>query len=87
RDIGTVICPNAPYKFFITASVEVRAERRLKEEISKGISATFEDILQKIKERDKMDMEVHKKADDAIEIDTTHKTADEAFEYVLSFIK
>ncbi|GMO61723.1 MAG: (d)CMP kinase [Rickettsiales bacterium] len=91
RDIGTVICPDAPYKFFVIASPESRADRRFKEEENKGLNPVYDDILQKIKERDEKDMNREnspfKKADDAIEIDTTKMTIKEVFEYVLSFIK
>ena len=50
RDIGTTICPDAKYKFFITASAEERAKRRYEEMIEKGIKSDYEIILQKIKE-------------------------------------
>ncbi|MDR0423752.1 MAG: (d)CMP kinase [Rickettsiales bacterium] len=91
RDIGTTICPDANYKFFIVASAEERAKRRYKETIEKGLSADYEDIFQKILERDKKDAEREaspfRKASDAIEIDTTTRTINEVFEYVLSCIK
>lgn len=91
RDIGTVICPDAPYKFFVTASAEERANRRYKEMKEKGQNVSYDEILEKIKKRDEQDMNREaspfKKADDAILIDTTDKNIQEAFEYVLSFIK
>ncbi|HSQ97560.1 MAG TPA: (d)CMP kinase [Rickettsiales bacterium] len=91
RDIGTVICPDADYKFFIIASAEERANRRYKEMLEKGKEANFKDILQKIKERDERDMNREaspfKKADDAILIDTTNMSIQQVFDYVLSFIK
>lgn len=91
RDIGTVICPDAPYKFFVTASAEERANRRYKEMLEKGQEATYEEILEKIKERDEKDMNREaspfKKADDAIEIDTTGKTKQEVLEEVLGFFE
>lgn len=91
RDIGTTICPDAEYKFFITATVEERANRRYKEMIEKGIDADYDSILQKLKERDFNDMNRSnsplKKANDAIEIDTSNMTKEEVLNYVLDFIK
>jgi len=91
RDIGTVICPDANYKFFVVASAEERANRRYKEMIEKGQKVDYEEILQKIKERDEKDMNREaspfKKAEDAILIDTTDKNIQEVFEHVISFIK
>lgn len=91
RDIGTVICPDATYKFFITASAEERANRRFKEMKEKRQNVSYEEILEKIKKRDEQDMNREsspfRKADDAILIDTTDKNIDEAFQYVLSFIE
>lgn len=55
RDIGTVICPNAEAKLFVTASAEVRAERRFKELVGKGHDITFETVLADVKERDARD--------------------------------
>ena len=90
RDIGTVICPDAPYKFFITASSEERAKRRYKEMLEKNQSCNYDEILQKVKDRDEKDMNREsspfKKADDAIEIDTTGKSIQEVFNEVLSYI-
>ena len=91
RDIGTTICPDAKYKFFIIASPEERAKRRYKEMIEKGKDVKYEDILQQLKDRDEKDMNREaspfKKADDAILIDTTGKSIQEVFECVLSFVK
>ena len=91
RDIGTVICPDATYKFFVVASQEERARRRYKEMLEKGKSVTYEEMVIKIKERDERDTNRTssplKKADDAILIDTTDKNIEEVFQYVLSFIK
>lgn len=91
RDIGTVICPNADYKFYINATVEERARRRYKEMVEKGKDVKYEDILEKLKERDKNDMERKnaplKKADDAIEIDTTNMNKEEVFNKIISFLK
>jgi len=91
RDTGTVICPNAEYKFFVTASIEERTSRRYKELIKKEKKVTYLDILNKLKERDKRDLERAAapliKAEDAIELDTTNMNADEVFEFVLSKIE
>lgn len=91
RDIGTVICPDASFKFFIEASVEERAKRRYEEMINKGSKVDYNEILTKLINRDKSDRErvnsPLKKADSAIEIDTTNMSIDEVFKYTLSFIK
>jgi len=91
RDIGTVICPDADYKFFMTALFEERAKRRFKEMKEKGQNVAYQDIFDKMKKRDETDMNraasPFKKADDAILIDTTGKTIDEVFQEVLAFIK
>ncbi len=91
RDIGTVICPDASFKFFIEASVEERAKRRYEEMINKGSKVDYNEILTKLINRDKSDRErvnsPLKKADSAIEVDTTNMSIDEVFKYTLSFIK
>jgi cytidylate kinase len=90
RDIGTVVCPHASFKFFITASVEERARRRHREMLAKGKSIDYNEILNNLMLRDRRDSERAvsplKKADDAIEIDTTKMNVDEVFSYLLSFI-
>lgn len=90
RDIGTVICPEASYKFYITASVEERARRRYEEMKNLKKNVDYKEILFKLQERDKRDIERAnsplKKAEDAVEIDTTHLSIEEALEKVLSFI-
>lgn len=87
RDIGTVICPEAPAKLYITAGVEVRAERRLKELQSKGIEATYGAVLKDMRERDARDAGREaapmKPADDAIIIDSSHLNAAEMLEKAL----
>lgn len=91
RDIGTTICPDAEYKFFVVADVEERAKRRYKEMLEKGIKSDYNEILQKLKERDYNDENRPnsplKKAVDAVEVNTTNMTKEEAVNYVLSFIK
>jgi len=75
RDIGTVICPNAEAKLFVTASAEVRAERRYLELENKGLDVTREQVLADVRERDARDMERAeaplKPAEDATIIDTS----------------
>jgi cytidylate kinase len=82
RDIGTVIAPDADVKLFITASVEVRARRRLAELLSRGISAHLEDVVIDLKARDARDAGRSTapllQADDAVVIDTSEMEADEA---------
>ena len=78
RDIGTVVFPDAELKIFVTASAEVRAQRRYDELKAKGMEANFDEILKNIQERDYIDShrEVSplKKADDAIELDNSNMT-------------
>jgi CMP/dCMP kinase len=75
RDIGTHVLPNAELKIFLRASVEERAKRRHEENMKKGFSSNYEQLKQEIANRDKLDSEREvaplKKAEDAIEIDTT----------------
>ena len=81
RDITTIVFPNADYKFYLDASEEERATRRYNENIKKGISTTYEEILENIKKRDYNDM--HKevgsltRVSDAIYIDSTNLTIDQ----------
>ncbi len=91
RDIGTVIFPDAKYKFFLDASPEKRAERRYKELKEKGENVDYEKILEEIIKRDKNDSERElaplKKADDAIYIDTSEMTIDEVIDTIIDYIK
>ena len=91
RDIGTVVFPNAELKIFVTASAEVRAQRRYDELKAKGMEADFDDILKNVQERDYLDShrEVSplRKADDAIELDNSLMTIDEQNEWLLSRYK
>lgn len=86
RDIGTVVFPDAEYKFYITASAEERAKRRYRELVEKGQDVNYEQILKDINARDHQDMtrEVTplRKADDAVEIDTTDMTIEEVTEFI-----
>lgn len=82
RDIGTVICPNAEVKLFVTASAEVRAERRYLELSGKGHSDTREEVLADVKARDERDMNRAeaplKPAEDAVLIDTSDLSIEDA---------
>jgi len=90
RDIGTVVLPQAEVKIFMIASVEERAERRHKENISKGFPSDIEKLKEEIALRDKMDSEREisplVKAEDAIEFDTTSLTKEEVIEKLLEII-
>ena len=90
RDIGTVILPDAQYKFFLTASAEVRAQRRVKELIEKGMEVNYEETLADIVKRDYQDSHREtaplKQADDAILIDSSYMTIDEVVNFIISKI-
>jgi CMP/dCMP kinase len=90
RDIGTVVCPDAPYKFFIEASPEVRAERRYKELQDRGEEAIRSAILRDILDRDERDrsrtVAPLEPAKDALVLDTTDLDADAVFAAALNFI-
>lgn len=81
RDIGTVVFPDAELKIFVTASAEVRAQRRYDELKAKGMPADFDDILKNVKERDYIDSHREtsplRKADDALELDNSNMTIEE----------
>ena len=81
RDIGTTVFPEAELKIFVTASAEVRAQRRYDELKAKGAEANYDDILKNVEERDYIDThrEVSplRKADDALELDNSHMTIEE----------
>ena len=91
RDIGTVVLPNADYKFFLTASADERARRRFLELQSLGIEATIEEVKQNLIERDQIDSEREisplKQAEDAILIDNTNLNKEETIDLILSYIK
>lgn len=88
RDIGTVVFPNAELKLFLTASPEVRAERRFKELEAKGENPVFEDVLRDTNDRDYRD--THRaesplrQADDAVVVDNSHMTREEQMEYIIN---
>lgn len=87
RDCGTIICPDAYKKFFVTANTDIRAKRRHEELKSLGSDVSFETVLLDMQERDerdsKRDVAPTKPADDAVIIDTSAMTADQAFQVVI----
>ena len=91
RDIGTVICPNATFKFFVDADIEVRAARRVKELLERGVEAIYARVLQDMRERDARDSTRNiaplVPAKDAFVIDTTKLNAEAAFTAALEFIQ
>ncbi len=91
RDIGTVVLPDADLKLYIDASVEERARRRWQEYQHNGQGASYEEILNAMRTRDRLDSERTvaplRQAADAVVIDTTHMTAQEVLDYVLRLIE
>jgi len=91
RDVGTVICPGAPIKLFVTASAEARAERRYRELRAKGVDTIKPRVLAEMAERDRRDSERAaaplKAAPDAFHLDTSDMDADAAFAAALAFIE
>lgn len=91
RDIGSYVLPNADYKFYITASVDVRADRRYKELILKGHTVNYNELKEEIEQRDYNDKTREfsplVKAIDAIEIDTSYMSVEQVISKVLSFIR
>lgn len=90
RDVGTVVCPDAPAKLFVTASVEARADRRLKELQTRGLPADPAVVLADMKARDERDSNRSaaplKPADDAVLLDTTSLDVDAVFAAALEII-
>jgi cytidylate kinase len=88
RDIGTVVFPKAELKIFVTATPEIRAERRFQEMISNGKSATYKEVLANVKERDKRDTSRTasplRKAEDAIILDNSYLSIDEQLTWLLN---
>lgn len=86
RDIGTTVFPEAELKIFMTASPEVRAERRLKELLAKGENVSYEDVLHNLAERDRIDSSRETsplaKADDALILDNSDMTLDDQIKWV-----
>ncbi|WP_295298520.1 (d)CMP kinase [uncultured Brachyspira sp.] len=90
RDIGSVVFPFTKYKFYIDASVEIRAKRRYEEEIQKGKNITFEEVFDSIKKRDEFDSNREDSPlvvpKDAIIIDTTNMTIDEVVQKITDVV-
>ena len=90
RDIGTVVCPDADIKIFVTADVAIRARRRFEELRARGEVVTYERILEVIRRRDARDSEradaPMRAAADAVRLDTSQLGIDEAFEVVVQLI-
>jgi cytidylate kinase len=90
RDIGTIVCPDAHIKLFVTADLEARAQRRHRELQGQGIEVVYESVLEDLKERDERDSKRAsaplRPANDAITIDTTGKSIEEVYKQVLEYI-
>ena len=91
RDIGTVVLPNAELKIYQVASIECRALRRHNENLSRGLNSNLDEIKKEVAARDEADMtrEISplKKADDAIEIDTSDMTIDEVVAHIMNLVE
>ena len=91
RDIGTVICPEAAVKLFVTASPKIRAQRRLTELLDKGEITNFDAVFRQVKERDERDANRHDSpliaASDAVVIDTSDLTIQEALLQAVAVIE
>ncbi|MGO4568147.1 (d)CMP kinase [Rhizobium sp. 2YAF20] len=90
RDIGTVVCPDAPVKFYVTASPEVRARRRYDEVVANGVTADYAEIFEDVKRRDERDMRRAdsplKPAEDALLLDTSEMSIEAAFQAAKTII-
>ena len=90
RDIGTVVFPNSEYKFFLNADIYERAKRRMKEMEEKGAFVSLVELSEELEERDRKDSTREhsplKKAEDAIEIDTTDLSIDETVNRIVSIV-
>ncbi len=91
RDIGTVVLPKADYKFYLTADLNTRAERRHAQLLSKGEHTTLEEVKASIAQRDANDMSREhsplKQATDALLVDNTHMNLDQTLEYILDKVR
>ncbi len=91
RDIGVVICPDAHLKFYLTASTEVRAERRYQEMLKRGLNPEYEILLEDLKQRDIRDstrtVSPLRPAEDAIIIDSTTRSVEQVFEYIYQIVQ
>ena len=91
RDIGTCVLPDAQAKIYLTASTRVRAERRLKELLEKGLECSLEEIEEEIKERDYRDMHREqsplRQAEDAVLLDTSQMDPEQVTERIIAIAK
>ena len=91
RDLGTVVFPDADLKFFLTADPEARAERRYRELAGRGSDITLEEVMKNVEKRDRIDstrdIAPLRKADDAVEIDSTSLTFDEQVARILDYVR
>ena len=91
RDIGTVVFPNAEMKIFVTATAEIRAQRRFKELQAKGMPANYDDILKNVEERDYIDTHREtsplRQADDALVLDNSQLTIAEQKKWLMDIFK
>ena len=91
RDIGTVVFPNADLKIFVTASPEVRAQRRYKELIAKGDNVSYQEVYDSLVKRDKIDTTREasplRMADDAVLVDNSEMTIEGQFQHVLNLVQ
>ncbi|MDP3644042.1 MAG: (d)CMP kinase [Bacteroidota bacterium] len=91
RDIGTVVFPEAELKLFVTASAEIRANRRFEELIAKGENVSYSEILENVQERDRIDSTRQasplRKADDALILDNSQLTQEEQLEWVIGKVE
>jgi cytidylate kinase len=91
RDIGTVVFPNADFKFFLIADIDERAKRRMKDMEIKGEIVTLEELISGIAERDRRDSNREhsplKKAEDAVEIDTTGLSIEDQVDCIVEIVK
>ncbi len=90
RDIGTVVFPDAECKFFMTADIDIRTNRRVEELAANGVEASFESVRANLLERDKIDSNRAdsplKKAEDAVDVDTSHITIEDQIQQVLQIV-
>jgi cytidylate kinase len=91
RDVGTVVCPDAPVKLFVTADVGIRAQRRLSELHSRGVATTYAAVLEDLQQRDARDSQRAvaplRPAEDALVLDTSALDADQALAKALDLIE
>ena len=90
RDIGTVVFPDAEIKFYLDAQIEERGRRRFQELVQRGLSVNFKETIEEMRQRDHNDMyRIHsplKKTEDAVVIDSTHRSIEEVVEEMVRFI-